>query len=177
MTITSTADYYTFEKTYETLGDMIATIKDDDVRKEYSTRLKDKYDSLKDESLAWKDVVKAYEKQQSEENERIAEESARKASEAREEQTKKTRIALAQTRLKRLQGHKYKPDNVTTLLKNAKKAVEACREYSEYNQLRSDYDRYSEAIQALPTKSEYQSGKNSDSTQDDEDDTSQDTDD
>jgi penicillin-binding protein 1A len=159
MTITTTADYYTFTQSYNTLSDMVANIKDDDVRKEYSTRLKDKYDSLKDESLQWKDVVEAYEQQQSEENERLAEESARKAETAREEQTKKTRIALANTRLKRLLGHKYQPDNVTTMIKNAQKAVNACREYSEYSDLQSKYEQYSEAILALPTKAEYQASK------------------
>jgi penicillin-binding protein 1A len=159
MTITTTADYYTFTQSYNTLSDMVANIKDDDVRKEYSTRLKDKYDSLKDESLQWKDVVEAYEQQQSEENERLAEESARKAETAREEQTKKTRIALANTRLKRLLRHKYQPDNVTTMIKNAQKAVNACREYSEYSDLQSKYEQYSEAILALPTKAEYQASK------------------
>ncbi len=81
---------------------MIASIQDDDVRKDYSTRCKDKYDSLKDDSIKWKDVVKAYQEQQSEENQRLAEESSAKAEQAREEQTKKTRIALARTRLKRM---------------------------------------------------------------------------
>lgn len=159
LTIVSISDYYTFEQTYASLKDMIATIKDDDVRKEYSTRCKDKYDSLKDESLKWKDIVKAHNQQQFEENQRLAEESSRRAEAAREQQTRKTRLSLAQTRLKRLQGHKYQPANVAELVKNAGQAVEACKEYPEYDDLYRDYVRYREAILALPTKQEYQEGK------------------
>lgn len=164
LTIESTADYYTFEQTYASLKDMIATIKDDDVRKEYSTRCKDKYDSLKDESLKWKDVVKAHNQQQFEENQRLAEEASKRAEAAREQQLRRTRISLAQTRLKRLQGHKYQPANVAELVKNAGQAVEACKEYPEYDDLYRDYVRYREAILALPTKQEYQEGKRNTST-------------
>ena len=155
MTITSIADYYTFTETYNTLKNMIAVIKDDDVRKEYSTRCKDKYDSLKDESVKWKDVVKAYEEQRSEENTRLAEEAAAKAKEERETQTRKTRIALAQTRIKKLAGYDSQPANV----KKAEQAVEACKSYSEYNTLHSDYIRSRQELLALPKEEDPTSGQ------------------
>ncbi len=155
LTITSIADYYTFTETYNTLKNMIAVIKDDDVRKEYSTRRKDKYDSLKDESVKWKDVVKAYEQQRSEENQRLADAASAKAKREREALTKKTRIALAQTRLKKLTGYEYQPANMNDLLKKAEQAVEACKSYSEYNELHGDYIRNRQKIQALPTKEQY----------------------
>lgn len=159
MTITSIADYYTFTETYNTLKNMIAVIKDDDVRKEYSTRCKDKYDSLKDESVKWKDVVKAYEEQRSEENTRLAEEAAAKAKEERETQTRKTRIALAQTRIKKLVGYDSQPSNVKDLLEKAEQAVKACKSYSEYNTLHSDYIRSRQKLLALPKEGDPTSGQ------------------
>lgn len=53
---------------------MISSIEDDDIRKSYATRAKNKYDSLKDETVKWKDVVKAYEEQQKESNAELARE-------------------------------------------------------------------------------------------------------
>lgn len=173
MKITSMADYYTFNETYNTLKDSIALIKDDDKRKEYSTRCKDKYDSLKNESVKWKDVVKAYEEQQAEENQRIAEENAEKARKAREDQTRKTRTALARTRLKKLLGHSYQPENVDDLLQKAKQAVDACKGYSEYTQLNDDYISYRQKILTLPTKQQYEAERSESNTEDGEETTEQ----
>ncbi|MBO5484409.1 MAG: penicillin-binding protein [Lachnospiraceae bacterium] len=160
MSITSIADYYTLEQTYTTLKTMIASIADDKVRKTYSTRCTDKYNSMKDETVAWKDVVAAYEAQQAEENERIVQENAKKSQEARDAQTKKTRIALAKTRLKKLTGHKYKPENLSSLLSSALSAIEKCKSYPEYSDLYSAYRNYKAQLQALPTKEEYEAGQN-----------------
>ena len=162
MTITSMADYYDLEQAYTELKTMIATISDDKVRKEYSTRCTDKYNSLKDETTAWKDVVNAHEAQQREENERLAEESAEQSQLAREEQTKKTRIALAKTRLQKLLKHKYKPDNLYNLLSKASEAVEACKEYEEYEELYN----YRAQLLALPTKEDYEAGQAEADTED-----------
>lgn len=71
--ISNIADYYDLENDYKELTDMISSIVDDDVRTDYAVRARNKYDSLKDETVSWKKVVKAYEKQQKEENERLAE--------------------------------------------------------------------------------------------------------
>lgn len=167
MTITSVADYYTLEQTYSTLKTMIASISDDKIRKVYSTRCTDKYNSLKDETIAWKDVVAAYEQQQAEENQRIAEEAAQKSQEAREEQTRKTRIALARTRLKKLTGHKYQPENLAKLLSSALEAIEKCSSYDEYSELYSAYSNYKAQLQALPTKEEYEAGQRTEQPGDD----------
>lgn len=155
MTIKSIADYYQVHQTYLELKDMISTITDDDVRKEFSTRCADKYDSLKTENVKWKDVVAAYEQQRKEENERLVEEAARKAEQAREEQTKKTRIALARTRLARLRGRKYQPSNMDELITKAYEAVDKCRGYGEYAELYNQYQEYKAELEALPTKAEY----------------------
>ena len=152
--------------TYTELKTMIATISDDKIRKEYSTRCTDKYNSLKDETAAWKDVVNAHEAQQREENERLAEESALKSQQAREEQTRKTKVALARTRLKKLLKHKYQPDNLSSLLAKASEAVEACKEYDEYDDLYSQYINYKAQLQALPTKEEYEAAQNAESGED-----------
>ena len=156
MTITSIADYYMLENTYAELKDMIAAIVDDDVRKDYSTRCIDKYESLHDETVKWKDVVEAYQQQQSEENARLAEEQSKKSEAAREAQEKETNIALARTRLKRLKGHKYQPENMQSLLSAALEAVNKCKKYSEYSNLYSKYTTYKYQLESLPTKAEYE---------------------
>lgn len=156
LTIESLADYYRLQTDYEELRDMISAIEDDDLRKSYATRAKDKYDSLKDEKVEWDAVVKAYEQQKKEENEELAREKKAASRQARNAQQKKTRIALAKTRLKALRGYNYQPDNMQTLLNKAKSAVDACRGYSEYTSLNSKYQSYRAALYALPTKEEYQ---------------------
>lgn len=156
LTITSMADYYTLKNDYDTLRTMISSIEDDDVRKSYATRAKDKYDSLNDETVKWADVVKAYEAQKKEENERLAKAKKAASKSARQAQQKKTRIALANTRLKSLLGHEYQPENIGDLLQKAKDAVEACKNYSEYASLKSKYDSYRTALYLLPTKAEYE---------------------
>ena len=57
---------------------MISSIEDDDIRKSYATRAKNKYDSLKDETVKWKDVVKAYEEQQKESNAELTREKKKR---------------------------------------------------------------------------------------------------
>ncbi len=163
MTIKSIADYYDLEQAYTELKTMIATISDDKVRKEYSTRCTDKYNSLSDETAAWKDVVNAHEAQQREENQRLAQEAALESKKAREEQIHKTRVALARTRLKKLMKHKYQPTNLSTLLSKASEAIEACKNYDEYDDLYSQYVNYKAQLQALPTKEEYEAAQSDDS--------------
>lgn len=156
LTIESVADYYRLKTDYEELRDMISALEDDDLRNSYATRAKDKYDSLNDEKVEWDAVVKAYEQQKREENEELAREKKAASREARNAQQKKTRIALAKTRLKALRGYSYQPDNMQALLSKAKSAVEACRGYSEYTSLNSKYQSYRAALYALPTKEQYQ---------------------
>lgn len=139
---------------------MISSIEDDDIRKSYATRAKNKYDSLKDETVKWKDVVKAYEEQQKESNAELAREKKTASKNARNKQLRKTRVALANTRLKALRGYDYQPDNMATLLEKAKSAVEACRGYSEYASLNSKYQTYRTKLYMLPTKAEYDAKNN-----------------
>ena len=160
LTIQSMADYYTLEISYQELRDMISSIEDDDIRKSYATRAKNKYDSLKDETVKWKDVVKAYEEQQKESNAELAREKKTASKNARNKQLRKTRVALANTRLKALRGYDYQPDNMVTLLEKAKSAVEACRGYSEYASLNSKYQTYRTELYMLPTKAEYDAQNN-----------------
>ena len=55
-------------------------------------------------------------------------------------------------------GHKYQPSNMSELIKKALQAVEACKSYSEYDDLHSDYVSYRSKLMALPTKEQYQAG-------------------
>lgn len=159
LTIESIADYYTLESEYKELRDMISAIEDDETRNSYAKRAKDKYDSLKDETVEWKKIVQAYEQQRSEANAELARKKAASAKNAREIQKKQTRVELAKTRLEALTGYSYQPSNMASLLAAAKKAVDACKNYNEYVELSRKYESYRNALYALPTKAEYDAGQ------------------
>ena len=146
---------------YIKVRDMVSNIVEDNVRKSYARRLKNKYDSLYDESVEWDKVVKAYEKQQAEENTRIAEENRRKSEAARLDYKHKNDVALAETRIKRLHGHLYQPDNMAGMIKEAKEALDACSGYSEYTSLKELFNKYKNEIESLPTYDEYISSQTS----------------
>ena len=130
--ISNIADYYDLENDYKELTDMISSIMDDDVRTDYAVRARNKYDSLKDETVSWKKVVKAYEKQQKEENERLVEKKKNDSERALKNQIYKNKIELARTRIKRMHGYLYQPSNMQILIDSAKEALDACKGYSEY---------------------------------------------
>lgn len=160
MYIKNIADYYDLENDYKKLTDMISSIVDDDVRTDYAIRARNKYDSLKDETVDWKKVVKAYEKQQKEENERLAEKKKNDSQRALNNQIYKNRINLARTRIKRMHGYVYQPSNMQLLIDSAKQALDACKEYAEYTSLKAMYDEYKAELENLPTKAEYDKKKN-----------------
>ncbi len=155
MYISNIADYYDLENDYKELTNMISSIVDDDVRTEYAIRARNKYDSLKDETVDWKKVVKAYEKQQKEENERLAEKKKNDSQRALNNQIYKNRVNLARTRIKRMHGYVYQPSNMQILIDSAKQALDACKGYAEYSSLKAMYDEYKAELEGLPTKDEY----------------------
>lgn len=152
--ISNIADYYDLENDYKELTDMISSIEDDDVRTDYAVRARNKYDSLKDETVSWKKVVKAYEKQQKEENERLAEKKKNDSERALKNQIYKNKIELARTRIKRMHGYLYQPSNMQLLIDSAKEALDACKGYSEYYNLKAMFDMYKKELEELPVKGE-----------------------
>lgn len=153
MTIKKMEDYYKFEESYENVRTLISAIEDADVRKAYATRAKNKYDSLKDDTVDWAKVVKAYEKYKKEEDEVLAKEQERASKEAREKQRMETRIKLAKARIRKLKLYDYKPENAEELIEAAKKAVEACKNYSEYASLKAALQKNIRYLQKLPEES------------------------
>ena len=139
---------------YKELTDMISSIMDDDVRTDYAVRARNKYDSLKDETVSWKKVVKAYEKQQKEENERLVEKKKNDSERALKNQIYKNKIELARTRIKRMHGYLYQPSNMQILIDSAKEALDACKGYSEYYNLKAMFDMYKKELEELPVKGE-----------------------
>lgn len=152
--ISNIADYYDLENDYKELTDMISSIVDDDARTDYAVRARNKYDSLKDETVSWKKVVKAYEKQQKEENERLAEKKKNDSERALKNQIYKNKIELARTRIKRMHGYLYQPSNMQILIDSAKEALDACKGYSEYYNLKAMFDMYKKELEELPVKGE-----------------------
>lgn len=152
--ISNIADYYDLENDYKELTDMISSIMDDDVRIDYAVRARNKYDSLKDETVSWKKVVKAYEKQQKEENERLVEKKKNDSERALKNQIYKNKIELARTRIKRMHGYLYQPSNMQILIDSAKEALDACKGYSEYYNLKAMFDMYKKELEELPVKGE-----------------------
>lgn len=136
MTIKNLEDYYKLEESYENLRNLISAMEDDDLRKSYATRAKNKYDSLKDDTIEWEKIAKAYEKYRKEENEVLAKEQEKASREAREEQKKQTRIKLAKARIRKLKLYDYRPANAEDLIAAAEEAVEACKNYGEYKNLK-----------------------------------------
>lgn len=153
MTIGGLEDYYKLEESYEQLRNMISSIQDDDLRKSYATRAKNKYDSLKDETVDWAKVAKAYEKYQKEENELLAKEQEMKSEAARKKKQKETRIKLAKVRIKKLRLFEYLPDNAEELIAAAKEALDACKKYTEYASLKASFEKNAEYLRNLPTAS------------------------
>ena len=152
--ISNIADYYDLENDYKELTDMISSIMDDDVRTDYAVRARNKYDSLKDETVSWKKVVKAYEKQQKEENERLVEKKKNDSERALKNQIYKNKIELARTRIKRMHGYLFQPSNMQILIDSAKEALDACKGYSEYYNLKAMFDMYKKELEELPVKGE-----------------------
>ena len=150
--ISNIADYYDLENDYKELTDMISSNVDDDVRTDYAVRARNKYDSLKDETVSWKKVVKAYEKQQKEENERLAEKKKNDSERALKNQIYKNKIELARTRIKRMHGYLYQPSNMQLLIDSAKEALDACKGYSEYYNLKAMFDMYKKELEELPVR-------------------------
>ncbi|MDD7403135.1 MAG: transglycosylase domain-containing protein [Butyribacter sp.] len=164
MTIESLADYYEFVDTYNELRDLISAITDDDVRKTYATRAKNKYDSLKDDTADWKKAATAYEKAKKEENQLLAKEKAKASKTARQKELRESRIKLAKTRIKLLQTYTVKPANVEELISQAKEALEACKKYSEYTGLKVLYDKNVAYIMNLPESTNSMNNQTNNST-------------
>lgn len=162
LTITDLASYYTFVTEYEELRDMISSIQDDDMRKIYAKRAKDKYDSLKDDTVDWKKAAEAYEEAQKEENALLAKKKADASKAARKKQLQESRVKLAKTRIEKLATYTTKPTDAEALISQAKKALDACKKYSEYTSLKSLYDANVAYIRALPDTASDLNSTNSD---------------
>lgn len=143
-------DYVEFRDTYEELQDMISSIEDDDVRKTYAARAKDKYDSLKDDSVNWKKAEKAYQEAREAENALLARKQAQASKKAREEKIRESRIKAARARIRLLRTYKKQPANKNDLIAQAKSALDACKNYSEYQSLYRTYKKNVRYINRLP---------------------------
>lgn len=150
MTLLKLADYYAFSEAYEELRNLISGIADEELRKSYAVRAKNKYDSLKDDSIDWKKAAKAYEKAKKEEDALLAKQQKKKSESARKKQLKESRLRLARVRIKKLKSYKYKPDNAEELIALAKEALEDCRNYTEYAALKTKLATNTAYIRKLP---------------------------
>lgn len=152
MTLKSLSDYYEFNEAYEELGDMIASLEDDALRKSYMKRLKGKYESLKDENVDWSKAAAEYARAKQEEYEALAKKQQQASEEARAKQVREERITLAKARINKLRTYKYLPSNAEKLIAMAREAVEACKNYSEYASLKSSLGKNAAYLRALPIK-------------------------
>ena len=66
----------------------------------------------------------------------------------------KNKIELARTRIKRMHGYLYQPSNMQILIDSAKEALDACKGYSEYYNLKAMFDMYKKELEELPVKGE-----------------------
>lgn len=150
MTIEGLEDYVEFRDAYEELRDMISAIEDDDVRKSFAARAKDKYDSLGSETVDWKKAEQAYQEAKQAENELAARKQAEASKKARERALHDSRVRTARARIRQLRTYKKRPANMEELIARAGRAVDACRGYSEYQSLYSAFKRNEKYIRGLP---------------------------
>ena len=106
------------------------------------------------ESQKEEDPMSELEKQQKEENERLAEKKKNDSERALKNQIYKNKIELARTRIKRMHGYLYQPSNMQLLIDSAKEALDACKGYSEYYNLKAMFDMYKKELEELPVKGE-----------------------
>ena len=151
MTLESLEDYIEFRDTYEELRDMISSIENDDVRKSYAARAKDKYDSYKTDMVNWKKAEREYQEAREAENKLLARKQAEASRKARDKEIKQNRIRKAKARIRILRTFKKQPDNMNELISQAKAALDACKGYSEYQSLSKEYKRNVAYIRSLPS--------------------------
>lgn len=153
MTLESLEDYIEFRDTYEELRDLISAIEDDDIRKTYAARAKDKYDSMKTDTVDWKKAEEAYQEAKQAENTLLAKKKAEASKAARKKVLRENRIKTAKARIKLLRTYKKQPKNMNELISKAKTALEACKSYSEYSSLLKAYNQNVAYIRSLPANS------------------------
>lgn len=149
MTLKSMEDYVEFRDTYEELRDMISAIEDDKVRKSYAARAKDKYATLKEDAVDWKKAETAYLEAKQAENALAARKQAEESRRERQNVLRKSRVKAAKARIRVLRTYKKQPSNMDELIAKAKKALEACKGYSEYASLLKAYKKNVAYIRGL----------------------------
>lgn len=150
MTLESIADYYAFEEGYVQIRSLISAIEDDELRKSYAARAKNKYDSMKKQKVDWKKAAKAYEEAKAVENELLAVQSEKSSKAAKKKALKKSRIRLAKARIKLLASYTERPSDYLELIEQAKEALEKCKEYKEYDALKKLFEENAEYLTNLP---------------------------
>lgn len=153
MTINSVSEYYAFDQLYEELRDLIAAMTDEDLRKSYATRAKNKFDSMKKEKVEWAKVAREYEAAKKAENELLVRQNQENSQKAREKELHSSRVALAKAKIRKLRTFSVWPANGDALIAEAMAALNACSSYSEYAQLKSLYDTNVAYIKGLKQKS------------------------
>ena len=142
-----------FRDTYEELRDMISAIEDDKVRKSYAARAKDKYASMKEDEVDWKKAETAYYEARQAENALMARKQAEASKRERQNAVRKSRIRTAKARIRILRTYKKQPANMNELIAKAKKALDACKGYSEYPSLLKAYKKNVAYIRGLDDNS------------------------
>jgi penicillin-binding protein 1A len=154
-TVNELADYYTFRMTYNDLIKKAGLLTDDEKRKDLSTRITDKYNSVVKGNIDWDAVQKAYEKQRKAENELEQNGSNTQAQENAVEAILNANVSTAKSKLKALESYEYLPDNSQALLAAALKSIENCSGSDQYQSLLDRYNSVQAKFNLLPSKSEY----------------------
>ena len=148
-------DCYQVEEKYKNALKTLMDVSDADKRIDFSTRIADKYSTLKAELENWSEYMAAYEielaRKEREEQEKAAK-AAAQAKELREKQLAITKFQNALTEVKNT------TDVVTkytySMLKLASEALTECAKYSEYDTLLKEYNNEKSRIAALKAQNE-----------------------
>ena len=128
--------------------------REDDNKAENPVRVADA-DRKKIKALNDREIKNAVEKEKKPEIfPEIKEQKKNDSERALKNQIYKNKIELARTRIKRMHGYLYQPSNMQILIDSAKEALDACKGYSEYYNLKAMFDMYKKELEELPVKGE-----------------------
>lgn len=148
-------DAINFEKEYNNVITVIEKIPDEYEQAPYKERATTKYDSLKKIALEkWQDAIKEYKEQEADKKLKQQKIDAEDAANKAKETLKENRIKKVQWYIDTLNKRSYYTSVTKALIKDGKKALKKVKGYSEYDELKKNYDAAVKRAKKLPEKAE-----------------------
>lgn len=148
-------DAINFEQEYNNVIAVIEKIPDEYEQAPYKERAMTKYTSLKKTAMEkWQDAIKEYKEQEAEKKEKQQKIDAEDAANKAKETLKENRIKKIQWYIDALNKRSYYTSVTKLLIKDGKKALKKVKGYSEYDELKKNFDEAVKRAEKLPEKAE-----------------------